>query len=73
MREMPEVEVTRQELVLSIAKNKLQLQQNEDLILELLANSKGNILDDVELLTSLQKSKETSEIIKESLQITEEK
>lgn len=73
MREMPEVEVTRQELVLSIAKNKLQLQQNEDLILNLLANSKGNILDDVELLTSLQKSKETSELIKESLQITEEK
>lgn len=53
LREMPEVETTRLELVLSIAKDKLQLQKNEDSILSELANSKGNILDNVDLLSSL--------------------
>lgn len=53
LREMPEVETTRLELVLSIAKDKLQLQKNEDSILSELASSKGNILDNVDLLSSL--------------------
>lgn len=70
---MPEVETTRLELVLSIAKDKLQLQKNEDNILSELANSKGNILDNVDLLTSLQNSKETSELLKVKLKETEEK
>ncbi len=73
LREMPEVESTRLELVISIAKDKLQLQKNEDSILEELANSKGNILDNVDLLSSLKNSKETSELLKVKLQETEVK
>jgi hypothetical protein len=41
--------------------------------LEELANSKGNILDNVDLLTSLINSKETSELLKVKLRETEEK
>jgi dynein heavy chain, axonemal len=40
-REMPEVELTRIELVVSIAKDKVNLKKNEDRILDLLNNSKG--------------------------------
>lgn len=41
--------------------------------MEELANSKGNILDNVDLLTSLINSKETSELLKVKLRETEEK
>lgn len=70
---MPEIESTRLELEISIARDKLQLQKNEDSILNELANSKGNILDNIELLNSLQNSKSTSEKIKIKLKETEEK
>lgn len=36
------------------------LKQNEDSILEMLANSKGMILDDVELIEKLKESKITA-------------
>lgn len=49
-QEMPDVELTRQQLVLEIAMNKANLKNNEDRILNLLNNSKGLILDDVELI-----------------------
>lgn len=47
---MPEVELTRQQLVVEIAMNQANLKNNEDRILNLLNNSKGLILDDVELI-----------------------
>jgi dynein heavy chain len=47
---MPEIEAVKNELVLTIATGKASLKRNEDKILELLANSKGNILDDVDLI-----------------------
>lgn len=49
-REKPEIEKAKTELILTIAKGKIQLKKNEDRILELLASSKGMILDDVELI-----------------------
>jgi dynein heavy chain len=43
-----------------IFKGKILLQKNEDKILELLSNSKGNILDDFELIENLKESKKVS-------------
>jgi dynein heavy chain len=41
---------------------------NEDKILELLNNSKGNILDDEELIMNLKVSKKVSTEVKKSLE-----
>ena len=49
-REKPEIEKTKNELIVNIARGKTQLKKNEDKILELLASSKGMILDDLELI-----------------------
>ncbi|KAL4466850.1 hypothetical protein ABPG74_010447 [Tetrahymena malaccensis] len=72
-KEMPEVELTKNELIISIAQGKTQLKKNEDRILELLTSSKGMILDDVELIENLKLSKKTSEIVKEKITEAEEK
>ena len=45
----------------------MTLQMNEDKILELLNNSKGNILDDEELIMNLKISKKVSNEVKKSL------
>jgi hypothetical protein len=52
--EIPEVENKKRELVLIISKGRLVLAKNEDNILALLNNSKGFILDDVELIKNLK-------------------
>jgi len=70
---MPEVELTKNELILSIASGRNQLKKNEDKILELLTSSKGMILDDVELIENLKLSKKTSDIVKEKITEAEEK
>ena len=49
------------------------MKKGEDKILDLLTNSKGMILDDVDLIDSLKLSKETAAIVTEKLQIAEEK
>jgi len=49
------------------------LKKGEDKILELLTNSKGMILDDIELIDSLKISKETATIVSEKLEIAESK
>lgn len=72
-REMPEVEIVRSELIVSIARDRANLKRNEDRILDLLNDSKGLILDDVDLIKSLQESKATNEIVKEKLQQAETK
>ncbi len=46
----------------------MTLQMNEDKILELLNNSKGNILDDEELIMNLKVSKKVSTEVKKSLE-----
>ena len=50
-------------LVLSISNDKKQLKDLEDKILRLLKESEGNILDDVDLIKTLETSKTTSTMI----------
>ncbi|XP_023013028.2 dynein heavy chain at 16F isoform X2 [Leptinotarsa decemlineata] len=74
--ERPELESQRIELVVRINNDKTQLKNIEDKILRLLYHSKGNILDDEELIETLNESKETSAIIEARLietEATEEK
>lgn len=74
--ERPELEQQRNELVVRINTDKTQLKSIEDKILYLLYHSEGNILDDEELIETLNESKETSAIIEARLaeaEATEEK
>ncbi|KAJ3215607.1 Dynein heavy chain 6, axonemal [Dinochytrium kinnereticum] len=63
--EKPELEEQRNSLIVSIANDKKQLKDIEEKILKLLFNSEGNILDDEELIQTLNQSKVTSAAIKE--------
>ena len=65
--EIPEVENKKRELVLVISKGKNTLAKNEDNILSLLNNSKGFILDDLELIRNLKESKRVSAEVNLSL------
>ena len=58
--ERPDLEEAREKLILEDAANKATLKAIEDRILELMAASKGNILDDEVLITTLAESKSTS-------------
>merc|ERR1712232_1277577 len=58
--ELPELERKKNELVVQNADMAKQLQDIEDKILYMLSNSKGNILDDAELIETLASSKKTS-------------
>ncbi|XP_050294811.1 dynein axonemal heavy chain 6 [Anthonomus grandis grandis] len=69
--ERPELELQRNELVVKINTDKAQLKGIEDKILFLLYHSEGNILDDEELIETLNESKETSAIIEARLTETE--
>lgn len=55
--ERPELEKQRSELIIRINNDKAQLKGIEDKILYLLYHSKGNILDDEELIETLNESK----------------
>ncbi|KAJ1563200.1 Dynein heavy chain 6, axonemal [Cladochytrium tenue] len=63
--ERPELEEQRNSLIVNIANDKKQLKDIEDKILKMLFNSQGNILDDEELINTLNQSKVTSAAIKE--------
>ena len=62
--ERPELESRRDQLVLSIATDQSELSQLENEILGLLANAGGNILENEQLIDTLQKSKITSTNVK---------
>lgn len=70
-KEKPELEVERNELVVSSAKNKKKLKEIEDQILQVLSNSKGNILDDQSAIDVLSASKTISDEISEKQAIAE--
>jgi len=70
---MPEVEFEKNKLIVTIADGKNMLKKNEDDILEMLSNSKGMILDDVELIEKLKESKITAKQVQDSLAYSEEK
>jgi dynein heavy chain, axonemal len=67
-KEASEVEERRNKLVVSMASDKRQLKELEDKILSLLRNSKGMIVDDVELIDTLGESKELSKVINARLE-----
>ena len=72
-REKPEVERIKSELIIEVAKGKLNLKKNEARILELLTNSKGMILDNIDLIENLKLSKLEAELVKEKLVECEKK
>lgn len=57
VEEMPEMEEKKNSLVLSNARMRKELQELEDMILNMLSNSTGNILDDHKLIETLATSK----------------
>ncbi|KAJ3023365.1 Dynein heavy chain 6, axonemal [Thoreauomyces humboldtii] len=63
--ERPELEEQRNSLIINIAADRKALKDIEERILKLLFNSEGNILDDEELINTLNQSKVTSAAIKE--------
>ncbi|KAG5445317.1 Cytoplasmic dynein 2 heavy chain 1, variant 2 [Clonorchis sinensis] len=65
--ERPQMEERRQNLVREEERMKLELAKLEDDLLEALANAHGNILENKELLHSLNKTKQSSMTISDSL------
>uniref|UniRef100_A0A8C9Y7F2 Dynein axonemal heavy chain 6 n=1 Tax=Sander lucioperca TaxID=283035 RepID=A0A8C9Y7F2_SANLU len=69
--ESPHLEQQRNELIMRINADRNQLKAIEERILKLLFTSEGNILDNEELVQTLQESKVTSEAIKHRLEEAE--
>jgi dynein heavy chain len=70
--ESPELEKNKEKLVIEIAADKKLVIDINTKILALLNQSKGDILDDEELIDTLEKSEVTSKTIKKRLQESEE-
>ncbi len=71
-KERPELEEQKDRLVVSMANDKKQLKELEDKVLKMLATSEGNILDNEQLVNTLQQSKLTSGMISERVKEAEE-
>ncbi|KAK7929355.1 hypothetical protein WMY93_005750 [Mugilogobius chulae] len=69
--ESPHLEEQRNELIIRINKDRNQIKDIEDRILKLLFTSEGNILDNEELVQTLQESKVTSKAIEVRLKEAE--
>lgn len=69
--EQPELEVRRTNLLKQEEELRLQISEIEKQLLHSLASSKGNILDNKDLLQSLNETKEKNNIIASSLQESE--
>uniref|UniRef100_A0A670KJQ6 Dynein axonemal heavy chain 2 n=1 Tax=Podarcis muralis TaxID=64176 RepID=A0A670KJQ6_PODMU len=70
-RERPELEEQKDNLVLNIAAGKRKLKELEDEILRLLNEATGSLLDDVQLVNTLQTSKVTATEVTEQLETSE--
>lgn len=68
-KEKPELEEKKNQLIVESAKNKKQLKEIEDKILEVLSLSEGNILEDETAIKVLSSSKLLSEEISEKQEI----
>lgn len=68
-KEKPELEEKKNKLIVESARNKQQLQEIEDKILEVLSMSEGNILEDETAIKVLSSSKLLSEEISEKQKI----
>jgi dynein heavy chain len=71
-KEEPRLEQQKSELTVAVAAGKRQLIDLEDMILKLLSDSKGSLLDDEALVKTLQQSKATSEEVTQQLRIAED-
>ncbi|XP_071951094.1 dynein axonemal heavy chain 2-like isoform X2 [Antedon mediterranea] len=71
-KERPELEEQKDTLVMNIAAGKKKLVELEDEILRLLNEATGSLLDDEQLVNTLQSSKKTSEEVSEQLQVSEQ-
>ncbi|XP_039997326.1 dynein heavy chain 2, axonemal [Xiphias gladius] len=71
-KERPELEEQKDSLVISIASGKRNLQELEDEILRLLNEASGSLLDDVQLVNTLQTSKTTATEVSEQLESSEQ-
>ena len=67
-QERPEVERQKNEIIVSMASDKKLLEETQNKILRLIAESTGNILDDVVLIETMQTSKATSRDIEKRVQ-----
>ena len=70
--ERPDLTAKKESLVVSIAEGRKTIQELEDTILRLLAESSGNILDDEQLINTLDDSKKISKKTEESVLGAEE-
>ncbi|KAA0723088.1 Dynein heavy chain 2, axonemal [Triplophysa tibetana] len=70
-KERPELEEQKDSLVINIASGRRKLQELEDEILRLLNEATGSLLDDVQLVNTLQTSKVTATEVAEQLEISE--
>ena len=71
-QEEPTLEEQKSELTVRVAAGKRKLVDLENEILRLLAGSTGSLLDDLELVNTLQVSKVTSEEVTQQLKVAEE-
>ncbi|CAB1114177.1 unnamed protein product [Ectocarpus sp. CCAP 1310/34] len=71
-REQPSLEEQSSELTVKVATGKKKIADLEDEILRLLSESTGSLLDDMNLVNTLQDSKTISEEVTQQLQIAEE-
>ncbi|XP_045920170.1 dynein axonemal heavy chain 2 isoform X2 [Micropterus dolomieu] len=71
-KERPELEEQKDSLVISIASGKRSLQELEDEILRLLNEATGSLLDDVQLVNTLQASKVTANEVSKQLESSEQ-
>uniref|UniRef100_A0A7S3YRZ4 AAA+ ATPase domain-containing protein n=1 Tax=Lotharella globosa TaxID=91324 RepID=A0A7S3YRZ4_9EUKA len=65
--EQPQLEVKRKQLIDGVNKATVTLQNLDKTLLDKLANSKGNLLDDVELIRVLRKTKAKSKEVNEQI------
>jgi dynein heavy chain len=71
MKEEPRLEEQKNELVVKVATGKNRLVELENEILRLLSEAKGSLLDDLNLINTLQESKTISEKVTEQVQVAE--
>ena len=70
-QERPELETQKNDLVVAVAAGKRKLVELEDTILRMLSAASGSLLDDEELVLTLQSSKTTSVEVASQLQVSE--
>ncbi|KAH8382819.1 hypothetical protein KR009_005420 [Drosophila setifemur] len=67
--ERPDLEAQRESLIAQTSENKQLLQQLEDSLLRELATSTGNMLDNVELIETLENTKTKAAVVMEQLKL----